>query len=162
VIVWVQVASPLGALTLRATDAGLCSLGVPREAGTGDAGRSELENPVLRAAASQLGEYFAGLRRSFDLPLDLDGTPFQLRVWNGLQAIPFGETVSYSELGLLIGEPGKARAVGAANARNPVAIIVPCHRVVGSDGSLTGYGGGLDAKRALLEHEARVKGSAPP
>jgi O-6-methylguanine DNA methyltransferase len=108
----------------------------------------------LRAAAEQLDQYFAGARRRFDLPLDLPGTPFQQRVWQALSEIPFGETLSYGQLAARIGKPGAARAVGLANNRNPISIIVPCHRVIGADGSLTGYGGGLDRKRWLLAHEA--------
>lgn len=110
----------------------------------------------LAAAAEQLTEYFAGARVAFDLPLAPRGTPFQRRVWNGLRAIPYGETISYAELARRIDRPKAMRAVGAANGRNPIPIVVPCHRVIGADGSLTGYGGGLDRKRALLEHEARV------
>jgi methylated-DNA-[protein]-cysteine S-methyltransferase len=109
------------------------------------------------AAREQLGEYFAGGRTTFELELDLDaGSPFQQRVWRALLDIPHGETRSYGELAMAIGHPGAARAVGLANGRNPIGIVVPCHRVVGADGSLTGYGGGLPRKRWLLEHEAGV------
>ena len=109
---------------------------------------------VLDEAARQLGDYFAGTRRSFTVPLDLVGTPFQLRAWRALADIPYGTTVSYAEQARRIGHPTAVRAVGAANGRNPVAIILPCHRIIGSDGSLTGFGGGLERKRHLLEHEA--------
>lgn len=108
-------------------------------------------------ARAQLDEYFAGRRRSFDLALDPAGSPFELGVWRALLEIPYGETVSYGELAARIGHPGAPRAVGVANARNPVAVVVPCHRVIGADGSLTGYGGGLERKRLLLDLEAGVQ-----
>ena len=101
----------------------------------------------------QLGEYFAGDRREFDLALAPEGSEFQLRVWEALREIPYGETESYGELAARIGHPGSARAVGAANGRNPISIVVPCHRVIGASGSLTGYAGGLERKRLLLELE---------
>ena len=104
----------------------------------------------------QLGQYFADERREFDVQLDLDGNSFELSVWNALLAIPYGETASYGQIARRIGAPSGARAVGLANGRNPVAVIVPCHRVIGADGSLTGYGGGLERKRFLLELEAGV------
>jgi methylated-DNA-[protein]-cysteine S-methyltransferase len=107
-------------------------------------------------AREQLDEYFAGTRTSFDLPLVLNGDAFQTRVWAELQRIPYGETVSYGHLAREIGRPDAARAVGLANGRNPIAVIVPCHRVIGADGSLTGYGGGLERKRLLLELEQGV------
>ena len=107
-------------------------------------------------ARRQLGEYFAGTRTSFELPLALEGTPFQRRVWSALLAIPFGETITYRELARRIGAPNGSRAVGGANARNPISIVVPCHRVIGSDGSLTGYAGGEDRKRWLIDLERRV------
>jgi methylated-DNA-[protein]-cysteine S-methyltransferase len=105
---------------------------------------------------SQLEEYFAGERQSFDVPLQMAGSEFELRVWEALRAIPYGETASYGEIAAGIGSPGAARAVGLANGRNPIAVIVPCHRVIGADGSLTGYGGGLERKRLLLYLEAGV------
>jgi methylated-DNA-[protein]-cysteine S-methyltransferase len=105
----------------------------------------------------QLAEYFAGARASFDLPLAPEGTAFQRRVWDALRAIPFGETIPYAELARRIGRPGSARAVGHANARNPLSVVVPCHRVVGSDGKLTGYAGGEARKAWLLDHERRVR-----
>lgn len=104
----------------------------------------------------QLDEYFAGARTAFDLPLSLEGTPFQRRVWDALRGIPFGETITYAELGRRIGAPTGSRAVGGANARNPISIVVPCHRVIGSDGSLTGYAGGEERKRWLLDFERSV------
>ena len=107
-------------------------------------------NPVL---ARQLSEYFEGKRTTFDLPLDPDGTPFQKRVWAELTRIPFGETISYRELARRVGSDGAARAVGRANSTNPIAIVVPCHRVIGADGSLTGYAYGVEMKRSLLDFE---------
>jgi methylated-DNA-[protein]-cysteine S-methyltransferase len=107
----------------------------------------------LREAVRQLAEYFAGDRRKFDLPLRLEGTDFQRRVWQVLTEIPYGETWSYGQLAQRIGNPKGCRAVGLANGRNPISILVPCHRVIGADGSLTGYGGGVERKRWLLAHE---------
>ena len=111
---------------------------------------------VLAGAREQLAQYFAGERREFDLPLRLEGNSFELAVWDALRQIPYGETVSYGEIARAVGHPHAARAVGAANGRNPVAVIVPCHRVIGANGSLTGYGGGLPRKRFLLDLEAGV------
>ena len=110
----------------------------------------------FRDARRQLGEYFAGRRTSFDLPLSFEGTPFQRRVWSALVEIPFGRTITYAELARRIGAPTGSRAVGGANAKNPISIIVPCHRVVGSDGALTGYAGGEERKRWLIDFERRV------
>ncbi|HEX4985551.1 MAG TPA: methylated-DNA--[protein]-cysteine S-methyltransferase [Burkholderiales bacterium] len=107
----------------------------------------------------ELDEYFAGKRREFSLPLKPEGTDFQRRVWEQLCGIPFGETISYGELARRVGNPNASRAVGMANSRNPISIVVPCHRVIGADNSLTGYAGGLERKRALLEHEARTRGT---
>ncbi len=115
---------------------------------------------ALEAAKRQLAEYFEGARRDFDLPLSPNGTAFQRRVWNELRRIPYGETISYGELARRIGKPTASRAVGATNGRNPLAIVVPCHRVIGADGTLTGYGGGLSVKQALLSLERRVAGKA--
>jgi methylated-DNA-[protein]-cysteine S-methyltransferase len=148
------VDSPVGPLTLVAHDGALSGLYMagqryrPADATFGP------EDPSLfGAAATQLAEYFAGTRTTFDLPLDLIGTPFQRTVWHALREIPYGETVSYGELAQRLGRPSAARAVGLANGRNPIGIIVPCHRVVGSSGDLTGYGGGLARKRHLLDFE---------
>jgi methylated-DNA-[protein]-cysteine S-methyltransferase len=113
----------------------------------------ERDDDGLAAVVDQLEAYFAGSRETFDVPLDLQGTDFQRRVWAGLLEIPYGETMSYGELARRVARPGASRAVGLANGRNPVAIIVPCHRVIGADGTLTGYGGGLDRKVWLLDHE---------
>ncbi len=117
-------------------------------------------HPVLANAERQLTEYFAGKRRAFDLPLRFGGTDFQRAVWMALLTIPFGETSSYGAIARALGRPGAARAVGAANGRNPLSIVAPCHRVIGAGGALTGFAGGLAAKQALLELERRVNGQA--
>ncbi len=116
----------------------------------------EVETPLLRRAAAQLAEYFDGGRRCFDLPLDPLGTPFQRTVWQALRTIPYGETQTYAQVAARIGQPRACRAVGMANHHNPVMIVVPCHRVVGSNGSLTGYASGLAVKARLLELESGV------
>ena len=155
--------SPIGPLTLVTEDGRLTGLYMdvaghePDEAILGERVSPD-DDPVLDSAASQLAAYFAGELTSFNLPLSLEGTGFQRTVWAGLQEIPYGETISYGELARRIGQPSASRAVGLANGRNPVSIVVPCHRVVGSDGSLTGYGGGLDRKQFLLALEQRVTG----
>jgi methylated-DNA-[protein]-cysteine S-methyltransferase len=113
------------------------------------------ETPLIKKTAAQLSEFFAGQRKQFCLPLLLRGTDFQISAWKALQKIPYGETRSYKEEAVMAGNPKACRAVGMANNRNPIAIIVPCHRVIGSDGSLTGYGGGLDKKQYLLDLERR-------
>ena len=145
--------TPIGELLLVADDDGaLTAVHLPGRHGS-TAGL-ERDDALLEPARRQLTEYFAGERRDFELPLHPEGAPFQLRVWDKLKAIPYGETVSYGEIARELGNPTASRAVGAANGRNPIAIIVPCHRVIGSTGSLTGYAGGLDQKRALLDLEA--------
>ncbi len=126
-----------------------------RHDGAGHNGAGHNGSRVLDDATAQLDEYFEGRRRCFELPLAVQGSPFQQRVWTQLQQIPFGATVSYRQLAAQLGQPGAARAVGHANSLNPIAIIVPCHRVIGSSGQLTGYGGGLRAKHHLLDLEAR-------
>ena len=154
--------SPVGPLTLVARDGSLTGLYMheqrhrpqPETFGVRDDGAEP-----FAAAARQLAEYFAGTRTAFDLPLAPAGTPFQQRVWAALREIPYGETTSYGELAERIGSPGAARAVGLANGRNPIGIVVPCHRVVGSTGALTGYGGGIETKRRLLDFE---RGAAAP
>ena len=151
-----EVETPVGVLRLVAGDAGLRGVLWPRESPPPNAAPGD--HPVLAAAEQQLHEYFAGARRTFDLPLDLVGTPFQRRAWLALATIPFATTISYGEQARRLGVPRAARAVGAANGRNPLSIVLPCHRVVGASGALTGYGGGLDAKRYLLDHELRVNG----
>ena len=140
--------SPVGPLAVTVADDGA----VTRiDFGAGE----RADDPRFDAVKSQLAEYFAGERTIFDLPLRPDrGTAFERAVWAELLRIPYGETASYGEIAARIGHPGKARAVGRANGRNPIAIVCPCHRVIGSDGSLTGYGGGLDKKRTLLDLEA--------
>jgi methylated-DNA-[protein]-cysteine S-methyltransferase len=153
--------SPLGTMLLAATDTGLAGVWfVGQRHGPDSAGWNEDEDhPVLRQAAAQLAEYFAGTRTHFDLPLDLQaGTPFQQDVWDALLAIPRGGTTSYAELARRLGRPQAARAIGAAVGRNPVSIIVPCHRVLGTGGSLTGYAGGLERKTALLTLEGALHG----
>jgi methylated-DNA-[protein]-cysteine S-methyltransferase len=155
--------SPIGPLTLIAGNGRLAGVHMeitryePDAATLGTAVDRD-DEPVLAAAAKQLDAYFDGDLTSFDLPLTLDGSPFQQTVWAALQDIPYGETTSYGELARHIGQPSASRAVGLANGRNPVSIVVPCHRVIGADGSLTGYGGGMDRKRFLLALEQRVSG----
>jgi methylated-DNA-[protein]-cysteine S-methyltransferase len=150
-----SIDSPIGPLTLTARDGVLTGVHMhnQRHAPTLSA-RCERDDAPFEEAVAQLRAYFAGELTEFDLPLAMHGTEFQRRVWTGLREIPFGETISYGELAARVGSPGASRAVGLANGRNPIAIIVPCHRVIGADGSLTGYGGGLDRKVWLLEHEA--------
>ncbi|WP_018500302.1 methylated-DNA--[protein]-cysteine S-methyltransferase [Parafrankia discariae] len=132
---------------------------VPGTAVSGTAAGSAVPGgAVLQDAADQLAEYFAGRRTSFDLPLNPTGTDFQRKVWKALCDIPYAETISYGELAHRLGQPGASRAVGLANGRNPISIIVPCHRVIGANGSLTGYGGGLERKRHLLAFEQQAAG----
>ncbi len=150
--------SPLGPLTLVENDAGLAAVYMAQHkrrpawetmgAAVGLAG-----SPVLSAAAEQLGEYFVRSRRDFSLPLAPVGSGFQQRVWAALRAIPYGEVRTYGQLAAMLGDRSMAQAVGAANGRNPISIVVPCHRVVGSDGSLVGYAGGVERKQFLLELE---------
>jgi methylated-DNA-[protein]-cysteine S-methyltransferase len=155
--------SPVGPITLVAADGALVALHMdqqryapsPEDLGEPASGQDE---GVLEEAARQLAEYFDGTRTEFDLPLVMAGTAFQQRVWAGLRAIRYGETISYGQLADRIGQPSASRAVGLANGRNPIGIIVPCHRVVGANGSLTGYGGGIERKSYLLAHEQRVSG----
>ena len=152
------VEAPIGRLTLAADDRGLTRILFanqdPADHGLGPADAPEApDDPLLAEAARQLDEYFAGTRATFDLPLHLEGTEFQRRAWLALADIPYGQTTSYAEQARAIGEPGAFRAVGAANGANPLPIVLPCHRVVGADGSLTGFGGGLAVKQELLELE---------
>lgn len=140
--------SPAGRLKICYNDSAITAVTITQERGQGS--RSELSD----RCADELREYFEGSRRSFDVPLELHGTPFQERVWAALLDIPYGETRSYGEIAAAVGSPRACRAVGMANHNNPICIIVPCHRVIGKNGSLTGYGGGLDKKRLLLELEA--------
>lgn len=158
--------SPLGPISIDASEQGVCAIGF-----VGAAREHTSEHPlpftrepgpaasaILDRAARELAEYFAGSRRVFDMPLDAPGTEFQHRVWRELCRIPLGETISYQELARRVGDVNASRAVGAANGANPIAIVVPCHRVVAKDGTLHGYAGGLDRKRALLDHEFTVAG----
>ncbi len=147
--------SPLGTLILAASDAGLCGLWFDDQRHLPDTtGWPEASHPLFQATQAQLSQYFAGQRTQFDLPLDTTGgTAFQQQVWQALLRIPAGTTTSYGTLSGDIGNPQAVRAVGAAVGRNPISIIVPCHRVLGADGSLTGYAGGLPRKTALLELE---------
>ena len=152
------ISTNIGALTLVADAAGAIT-GVEfgaRAAAANAADADREATAALDAAAGQLREYLAGERTGFELPLNPHGNEFERLVWAELLRIPYGETTTYGEIARRIGHPGSARAVGRANGRNPIAIVVPCHRVIGSDGSLTGYGGGLDLKRALLTLEAET------
>jgi methylated-DNA-[protein]-cysteine S-methyltransferase len=157
------VNSPVGPLTLVAAGGALAGLYMdeqrhrpaPETFGELDTGQ---DGELFAEASSQLEQYFDGERTEFDLRLILDGTAFQRRVWAALRAIPYGQTISYGQLADRIGQPSASRAVGLANGKNPVGIIVPCHRVVAADGGLTGYGGGIERKHYLLAHERRVSG----
>jgi methylated-DNA-[protein]-cysteine S-methyltransferase len=151
--------SPLGSILIQGDGDFVTGLFMPNHKGLPDVEPSwQQANAPFTAVRAQLAEYFAGTRQQFDLPLKLGGTPFQQQVWQQLLRIPFGETLSYGELAGRVGKPSAARAVGHANGRNPISIIVPCHRVIGANGSLTGYGGGLDNKRWLLAWERRAGG----
>ncbi len=153
--VFTHVDSPIGRLMLAASDDGLRAVEFPenRHPVKRDGEWREGRHSLLDEASHQLQDYFAGKRRDFDLPLAPRGTPFQLQVWQALRSIPFGQTWSYARLAQAIDNPSAMRAVGSANGRNPIPIIVPCHRVIGADGSLTGFGGGLPTKAALLRLE---------
>jgi methylated-DNA-[protein]-cysteine S-methyltransferase len=153
------IASPLGDLLATRDADGITGLFLP----TGKhpvvpKPEWERDDDSFDDLRAQLGEYFDGTRREFDLVLNAHGTPFQKRVWQALREIPYGETASYGETALAIGAPTASRAVGLANGQNPISIVVPCHRVVGANGSLTGYGGGLEAKQWLLAHETGQAG----
>ena len=154
--------TPLGPILLTAEGDALTrvAMGASPAAVGADWERVSSGPGVLAEACAQLGDYFAGTRTGFDLPTAPAGTPFQQRVWAALQAIPFGETTTYLAIARALGDPNATRAVGAANGRNPLGIVVPCHRIVGADGSLTGYAGGLDRKRWLLRHEDAVRNRA--
>jgi methylated-DNA-[protein]-cysteine S-methyltransferase len=148
-MIYTTTPSPIGELLLAGDGTALNALHMDGTPASG----WERDEDAFAEVRAQLGEYFAGDRRDFDVDLALDGTPFQREVWSALRAIPYGETISYGELARRVNRPWASRAVGAANGRNPVAIIVPCHRVIGADGTLTGYGGGLERKRTLLDLE---------
>jgi len=155
---YTTTSSPIGELLLSGRDGALAALsmwwpGEPQPVRPG----WRRDDAMFAAAVAQLDEYFAGRRTGFDLPLAPAGTGFQQRVWHALCEIPYGDTTSYGALARQLGSPDASRAVGLANGRNPIAIVIPCHRVIGADGSLTGYGGGLDRKRWLLDHEREVR-----
>jgi methylated-DNA-[protein]-cysteine S-methyltransferase len=157
------IASPLGELTLVAEREVLAGVYYAHHRGRpGPAALGARDDTILDEAATQFDEYFAGVRTRFDLPVRLDGTPFELAVWELLTGIPAGETRSYGHLARQMGDPALAQEVGAANALNPLCIVVPCHRVIGSDGRLVGYAGGLRRKRILLDHERRVADGMTP
>ena len=145
------VESPIGLIEIKATVGAITSLEFVELPG-----EDERRSPIVEEAIQQLSAYFDGTRRDFDLPLSLQGTDFQRLVWQQLLTIPYGQITFYHDLAEAIGKPKAVRAVGAANGQNPISIIVPCHRVIGSDGSLTGYGGGLWRKEWLLKHEGSL------
>jgi len=156
--------SPVGLLTIVVSSDGVRAVLWPNDSpkrvpvvGAVD----QPDHPIVAATAKQLDEYFAGDRQDFDLPLDAIGTDFQQSAWRSLRSIPYGTTVSYGEQAERMGDKRKARAVGAANGRNPISIIVPCHRVVGAGGALTGFAGGIESKAWLLDHERSVLGVGP-
>ncbi|HEX4541131.1 MAG TPA: methylated-DNA--[protein]-cysteine S-methyltransferase [Acidimicrobiales bacterium] len=153
--IWTTVSSPVGDLLLTGDGYSLDALHLSdtRRPSVAHNGHRR-EDDAFAEARTQLVEYFEGDRTTFELSLTPQGTPFQLRVWDALRAIPYAATASYGEVAAAIGSPSASRAVGLANGRNPIAIVIPCHRVIGADGSLVGYGGGLDRKRRLLELEA--------
>ncbi|MEY2401084.1 MAG: methylated-DNA-[protein]-cysteine S-methyltransferase [Ilumatobacteraceae bacterium] len=158
----ITMSSPVGELRLIAGDRGLRAIlwgaeDVARIVSIDAADLVEGSTPLLDQAVTQLKEYFAGTRREFDLPLDPLGTPFQQSAWMVLRTIPYGQTMSYGQQALQLGDPHKARAVGAANGKNPLSIVVPCHRVIGSAGQLTGFAAGLDVKSWLLDHERQPR-----
>ncbi|AKT50425.1 methylated-DNA--[protein]-cysteine S-methyltransferase [Arsenicicoccus sp. oral taxon 190] len=155
--------SPVGPLTAVADDEALIAIYFERHGrapAVTEHGERTDDHPVLAAARDQLADYFAGRRTGFDLPLAPRGDAFQQRVWAQLREIPYGQTRSYGQLARALGQPGAAQAVGNANGANPLSIVVPCHRVIGSDGSLTGYAGGLERKRWLLAHEEPAAASS--
>lgn len=153
-----RISSPLGAMLLVATDDALSGTYFDEQRYFPDVAadwRADPDHPVLRAAQTQLAEYFNGKRTHFDLPLGPSGTPFQRTVWTAIGTVPAGATIAYRELAARAGRPASIRAAGAATGRNPLTIVIPCHRIIGSNGALTGYAGGLDRKRALLALEAK-------
>ncbi len=152
--------SPIGPITLVADDDALVEVHLPDEKLSKTTAAADVapgDHAVLKQAATELDEYFAGSRQTFDVPLAPHGSEFQLAAWLALRTIPYGETVSYGEQARRLGDARKARAVGAANGRNPLPIVVPCHRVVGANGHLTGFGGGIECKAWLLDHERAVR-----
>lgn len=160
--------TPIGTITLIANDDALVEVWFANHTAIGAGGEDGVDgaifhpdHAVLRLASDQLTDYFAGERTEFDVPLSPAGTDFQLAAWRALATIPYGETVSYGEQARRLGDANKARAVGAANGKNPLPIVVPCHRVVGSNGHLTGFGGGVESKAWLLDHEQAVARGGP-
>jgi methylated-DNA-[protein]-cysteine S-methyltransferase len=148
------VDSPIGPLGLVGTRDGLARIDFHAHAAPGDGTGTDADRALLESAREQLEEYFAGRRREFTIPLRPSGTAFQRQVWDELQRIPYGDTISYADLARRLGRPTATRAVGTANGANPLPIVVPCHRVIASDGTLCGFGGGLPVKRYLLDLEA--------
>ncbi len=159
ILYYKTIESPVGALRLVASDKGLFAVLFHGGRGSKIDIRCKLERsdnqPVIKQAEKQLAEYFSGKRKDFELPLDVQGSVFQQKAWKQLQKIPYGKTISYGEQAKWMGDAKKARAAGMANGRNPLSIVVPCHRVVGSNGSLTGFGGGLKTKQFLIELEKK-------
>ena len=164
-VTWATIKSRIGVIRVAATPRGVCKIALGRETAqdffgwlerhVGRVPRRPERSGLVALALDQIAEYLAGRRREFDLPLDVRGTDFQRRAWAAVAAIPYGQTRTYSQVAQAIGRPAAVRAVGAANGANPLPLVVPCHRVLGSDGSLTGYGGGLDVKRKLLDMESQ-------
>lgn len=150
--------SPIGDIEVTATEKEICSLEFVKKGKK--PGKSTVLSPALRKAFKQLDEYFRGKRRIFELMLRLEGSEFQLDVWQALLDIPYGATASYRDIAKAVGRPEAVRAVGAANGANPISLVIPCHRVIGADGRLVGYGGGLDRKEWLIEHEWKHAGQA--
>lgn len=149
--------TPIGKIRLRATDQGLLALDHTNQQSTVDPhSENKPTHPILQQAITELDEYFAGTRRDFQTPLTPAGTTFQLSVWEALRTIPYGETASYSDIATHISNPAAVRAVGAANGRNPLSIFIPCHRIIGKNGTLTGYAGGLEVKKILLRVEQQT------
>lgn len=156
-----QLETPIGTLLLVANERGLERIEFPVTSGTHTINPAwSRGGAIVEETARQLSEYFAGERQQFDLPLNASGTTFMKSVWEELTRIPFGETTSYGSIANTLGKPSAARAIGSANGKNPIPIVVPCHRVIGADGSLTGFAGGLDIKRQLLELEGILEVSA--
>ncbi len=151
-----QSESPFGKIYIYTTDQALKAVLFKAWSKANDHKIIQQENAIIKNTLKQLSEYFVGKRRQFDLPIDADGTEFQQKVWQTLCEIPFGQSWNYGQLAKAIGNKNASRAVGAANGKNPISIIVPCHRVIGADGSLTGYAGGLAAKEWLLKHEGII------
>jgi methylated-DNA-[protein]-cysteine S-methyltransferase len=158
---WTRIPSPIGNLILVMEEGTLREIRFTSGSSPGEPPADAVEDAKpLRRVAQQLAEYFAGKRREFDLPLAPRGTPFQRRVWDELLSVTYGRTATYGEIARAIGNPKGVRAVGLANGRNPIPIVIPCHRIIGSNGTLTGYGGGLPIKRQLLELEGVLPGEA--